>query len=113
MTNDEWRKYLGDAKFAELQAAAENPTLLEALEDVFCLEIKEDNSAAPGRPGDMHGNWLFNYVLQAGGSVQDEMLLKQIRGYVVGLQLVQNALRVIERFKKEPDKSEEDENPAV
>ena len=113
MTTEEWKDYLGEQKFNEIVRIAENPTALEALEDVLCVEIKQDNSAAPGRPADAQGNWLFSYILQAGGSVSDEMLMKQARGYVVGLSLVQNALRAIEKFKPEPKKENPGENPAV
>ena len=106
MTTEEWKDYLGEQKFAELEAIASNPTLLEALEDVLCIEIREDNSAAPGRPADLHGNYLMDLVLRGAP-------IDQLKTYVVALQLVQNGVRCIEKFKPGPNKENPGENPAV
>lgn len=106
MTTEEWKDYLGEQKFAELEAIASNPTLLEALEDVFCIEIREDNVAAPGRPPHLEGNYLMDLVLRGAP-------IDQLKTYVVALQLVQNAVRCLEKFKRQPTGQSNSENDAV
>ena len=83
MTKEAWREYLGDAKFSELRHAAENTTLLEAIEDVMCHEVKNDNTAIPGRPANSEGNFFFAYIEKLGTSVDNEKLGEQLRGYYV------------------------------
>ncbi len=111
MTIEGWRKYLGDAKFGEIQRIADNPIMLEALEDVLSLELKQNNTLFPGKPDALKGNFLFN-VVATNPAVENDKLVLSMRAYTVGVLALNAGITELIKFKTEAERSPDSENIA-
>ena len=113
MTHADWKKHLGDAKFNELQKIADNDRALEAIEDVLCQEIKQDNLDKLGKVSDVQGNFFYAYIDKLGPALKNDELGEKLRSYHFALLALQRAVKALAGFKKSAEALEEKENDAI
>lgn len=113
-TPEEWKKsgVLNDFQIEELEKAAKNPVLLEALEKVICYEIKVQGVLNNGLPFDLGNNFILDYVKVIGGAKDDKWLGEEVRALFWAQQYLEQALSSIKSFQPEKVVSK-NENPAI
>lgn len=113
MTKQKWQEVLGSAKFNELVRIADNQLAMEALEDVICQEIKNDNMNNPGRPADLQGNFFYAFIERLGPGLKNEELGLNLRSYHFALLSLGRAFKELKSFKSESEQTLEPENDAT
>ena|SRR3990167_611955 len=111
ITLSEYKKILNDQEIAELERYAEVPTLQSAIHKVLLYQIYYKGTLKPGENPDPGFNFAM-LLAQASGGITHEHLGADLRTKVQALQLLEDGVKTLGRFKKAEVKSSDDTNPA-
>lgn len=102
--------FLSDLEIGQLERLAEDSILLEAIKKVILFGLYNNGVLASGKPSDP----LRNFALQTAGrrDFSNEQLGATIRASAEGMALLENGIKLLEKFKVEKSVSKDDSNPA-
>lgn len=114
-SKQEWLEsgILNDFQIEELERAASNPVLLEALEKVLCYEIGSEGVFKNNLPFDAGKNFILSYVQGIGGVISNERLGEDVRSLFWGVLRLKEGIKNIQSFDPREKVVSNNENPAI
>lgn len=105
-----YEKILNAQEISELERYNESPALQSALHKVLLAQIYYRGNLKKGENPDPSIN--FALFLGQQGMIKHEELGRDLQCRVYALQLLEESLQMLTKFKKESKNTKEDKNPA-